>query len=183
VYFIMREEGFYAHPDDVSDTRNCTVGYGLKLHPGPCNGTEPARFTRGINPEEGLRLLMNRLVRVAQSVRSRVTAVLTQNQLDMLISFAYNGGEHSGMLTNLLREANARHGARVVRLLLSYTNAAVPGGHPVHSEGLAHRRAKEAAIWERADYGSGAPRYHRGCRQQIDNCPASATPRRRPRQP
>lgn len=174
INFLMRQEGFYAHPDDVSDPNNCTIGYGTLLHRGPCDGTESTRFTRGISREQGLTMIMDRLMPIASSVRNRISAALTQNQLDALIDFAYTTGPGSNLLGDLIRHANAGQNALVATRMRQYTGAANAEGKIVRPPGLVRRRGEEAVMWEGGGYGHGAPGYHRGCRRMIDNCPAPA---------
>jgi len=185
VYFIMRHEGFYAHPDDVSDPYNCTVGYGILLHEGPCVGNESEahprfaeaerRFARGMTPERGLAGLVDRVVGVANNLRARLTVPLSQNQFDALVSFAFN----TGGLGNLLAHVNRGEYAVIPRIMLQYTGAPTPEGRMAHPHGVAVRRAEEVAIWQRGDYGRGAPRRHHGCRRMIEDCSDREHPRPR----
>lgn len=183
IYFLMRREGFYAHPDDVSDPNNCTVGYGLKLHAGPCDGRAiEQRFARGITEEDALRRLVSRLVRVANHIRAHLTVTLAQHQFDALATFGYSSGEGSDLLAALINTANSGALDRVPQLIRRFTGARSPTGRLVHPPGLIDRRDAEAAMWERGDYGSGRPRTHYGCRRLLEDCTDREHPRplRRP---
>lgn len=54
--FIADWEGFrgqlYNDP-----AGHCTIGFGHLVHHGPCNGTEPERFKRGLTRAQALALL------------------------------------------------------------------------------------------------------------------------------
>jgi GH24 family phage-related lysozyme (muramidase) len=178
IYFLMRHEGFYAHPDDVSDPYNCTVGYGILLHHGTCVGNEnPAerRFARGITPEQGLSRLVSRVVRVANNLRGRLSVPLSPNQFDALLSFAFN----TGGLANLLSHVNRGEYQVIPGIMLQYTGARTDEGEMAHPRGVATRRNEEVAIWERGDYGHGRPRIHHGCRRMIEDCTDREHPRPR----
>jgi GH24 family phage-related lysozyme (muramidase) len=184
VYFVMRHEGFYAHPDDVSDPYNCTVGYGNLLHHGTCVGNQSTddpdyaaierRFARGITQEQGLATLISRLMRDANRLLQRLTMPVSQNQLDALITFAFNPG---GGLTTVIDRINSGDYAAVPGIMLRYAGAATTEGRMTHPRGLARRRLEEAAIWERGDYGYDTARRHHGCRRMIEDCSDPERPR------
>lgn len=184
VYFLMRHEGFYAHPDDVSDPYNCTVGYGNLLHRGTCVGNQSEehpqfaaverRFARGITPAQGLSTLVRRLMRDANRLLQRLTVPLSQNQFDALLSFSINSG---GGLKSVIAHVNSGEYAAVPGIMLRYTGAATTEGRMEHPRGLARRRVEEAAIWERGDYGHGTAHRHHGCRRMIEDCSNPEHPR------
>jgi lysozyme len=102
---IAEFEGFYPKPynDPVG---HCTIGYGTLLHLGPCDATDKKRWKDGVTKAEALQMLRNEADDNAQVILDVVQVDLTQNQLDALVSFAYNVGNGAFISSTLLKELN-----------------------------------------------------------------------------
>jgi lysozyme len=124
---------------------NATIGYGHLVHMGPVDGTESAEFRAGIGKERALELLAEDVAWAEHCVTIYVTAPLTQNQFDALVSFTYNVGVkdlHNAPFRKLL---NAGNYSAVPAHLLLYD---MSGG--VRLAGLVIRRAWEADLFRKA---------------------------------
>lgn len=80
--------------NDDSEDRHCTIGYGHLVHLGPCNGSEPQEFKRGISKERALELFDLRIVDFEKAVQRDVTVPLYQYEFDALVSFLFNCGQN-----------------------------------------------------------------------------------------
>lgn len=80
--------------NDDSEDHHCTIGYGHLVHLGPCNGSEPEEFKKGITKERALELFDSRLVDFEKAVQRDVTVPLYQYEFDALVSFLFNCGEN-----------------------------------------------------------------------------------------
>lgn len=145
---IARFEGF--DPELVNDDAgHCTIGFGHLVHLGPCDGSEPAEFQRGITRQRGLELLAQETSEVAEVVSRLVTVPLAQSQLDALVSFAFNVGQTSFASSTLLRLLNQGDYASVPAQIGRFVFA---GGRRL--PGLVARRAAEGRLFATGDYGS-----------------------------
>lgn len=87
VNFIAEHEGFSATPYRGVDSQNRTIGYGHVIEPGE-------NYT-SLTQKQALDLLKKDLSGCVDSVNKEFGGYgLSQNQLDSLISFAYNLGEN-----------------------------------------------------------------------------------------
>ncbi len=84
----------------------------------------------------------------AEGVRHNVTELLTQNQFDALTSFVFNLGESRFAGSTLLQMVNAGRHERAAIEFLRWNKQ----GNKV-LRGLLARRAGEALMYARADYG------------------------------
>jgi lysozyme len=147
--FIAQFEGF--DPKLVNDDAgHCTIGFGHLIHLGPCNGSEPAEFKRGITEERGLELLAQETTAAAEGVSRIVTVPLTQTQFDALSSFTFNVGQTSFATSTLLRLLNRGDYASVPGQLGRFVFA---GGRKL--SGLVARRAAEGRLFSTGGYGLG----------------------------
>lgn len=135
---IRRHEAFSATVY-LDQAGHPTIGYGHKLKPGET-------FTT-ISEAEALALLAED-VRVAEdAVNSLVRVALNQAQFDALASFTFNVGAGAfGESTLLKRLNNGDYGA--VPNELARWRYVTQGGAKVVSQGLANRRAAEAALFQ-----------------------------------
>jgi lysozyme len=144
--FVARFEGF--DPRLVNDAAgHCTIGFGHLVHPGPCDGSEPAEFKLGITRERGLELLTQEMAEAAAVVSRLVIVPLTQAQFDALASFAFNVGQTAFATSTLLRLLNRGDYASVPAQLGRFVFA---GGRRL--TGLAARRAAEGRLFATGDY-------------------------------
>jgi lysozyme len=144
--FIGHFEGFRANLyNDAAG--NCTIGYGHLVHSGPCNGSEPAEFKRGLSQQEAEELLRRDAQTAADAVRRFVHVPLDQAQFDALVSFVYNLGAGAFEGSTLLRDLNARDYAAVPGQLEEWTHA---GGRVL--PGLVARRQAEARLFTTGKY-------------------------------
>lgn len=121
---------------------HCTIGYGHLVHPGPCDGSEPAEFRRGITQARALALLRDDVATAEAAVNASVRVPLNQNQFDALVSFVFNVGTGAFKRSTLLRLLNAGDYDAVPAQLARWTRAS-----GVELPGLVRRRAAEARLW------------------------------------
>jgi len=144
--FISRFEGcvlrMYNDP-----TRNATIGVGHLIHLGPINGREPAEFKRGITRQRALELLMSDAGNAARGVRQLIKVPLNQQQLDALVSFAFNCGTGSLAISTLRARLNRREYAAVP---LELNKWVLSGGKRL--PGLVRRRQAEGALFSHGKY-------------------------------
>ncbi|MEM3169949.1 MAG: lysozyme [Candidatus Nitrosotenuis sp.] len=121
---------------------HCTIGVGHLVHLGPCNGSEPLEFRRGISEARALELLREDARRFEDAVNRLVAVRLTQNQFDALVSFAFNVGVGAFGRSTLLRKLNVGDVWGAAQEFLRWTLA---GG--VELPGLRRRRKAEQALF------------------------------------
>jgi lysozyme len=144
--FIGHFEGFRGNLyNDAAN--NCTIGYGHLVHHGPCNGSEPAEFKRGISQHEAEQLLDRDAQGAADAVRRFVRVPLNQAQFDALVSFVYNLGAGAFEGSTLLKDLNARRYDAVPGQLEEWVHA---GGQVL--PGLVARRKAEARLFMTGKY-------------------------------
>ena len=154
VRMISNFEGFCANLyDDGSPgcrrgQGNCTIGYGHLVHTGPCDGrASEQQFLAGISRQQGSQLLAGELARSENQVRRMVTAALTQQQFDALVSFDFN----TGRLNALAQSLNTGQFANVPALMNQFVHAHI-GGQVVVMPGLVRRRAAEGRLFTTGQY-------------------------------
>jgi len=142
---LLVEEGIAikAHLDSA---RVWTVGVG---HTAAAGGLKPAPGM-AISIAQALALFEADLVTYERAVAAAVTAPLSQQQFDALVSFHYNSGAiRSGSVDDKL---NANQVAQAIATLKMYNKVRGPDGVLHISQGLADRRAREAAIFTAGTY-------------------------------
>jgi lysozyme len=127
---------------------HCTIGCGHLVHHGPINGSEPEEFKRGITRERAIELLQDDAQTAASEIARSVKVDLQQNQVDALISFAFNVGNGAFRDSTLLRLLNGGDYASVPAQLNRWTKAS---GRTL--PGLVTRRKAEGALFRDGDYG------------------------------
>jgi lysozyme len=144
--FIGRFEGFRAHLyNDAAG--HCTIGYGHLVHHGPCNGSEPGEFKRGLSEQAAEELLRKDAHTAADAVRGSVHVPLNQAQFDALVSFVYNLGAGAFESSTLLKDINAHNFAAVPGQLEQWVHA---GAQVL--PGLVARRKAEARLFRAGEY-------------------------------
>ena len=146
--FIAHFEGFRPtlYDDPVG---HCTIGCGHLVHHGPTNGSEPDEFKRGITRERALELLQQDAETAATEIARSVKVKLNQQQVDALISFAFNVGNGAFHESTLLKLLNTGDFASVPAQLGRWTKAA---GRDL--PGLVRRRDAEGALFRDGTYVS-----------------------------
>jgi lysozyme len=146
--FIARFEGcrleLYNDP-----AGHCTIGIGHLVHHGPCNGTEPAEFRRGITRERAFELLAEDAAEVVAAMRRRVRVALTQPRFDALCSWGFNCGPGVFATSTLVRKLNAGDYASVRGELARWDKAGSP---PRPLPGLTRRRKAEGRLFAEGKY-------------------------------
>lgn len=133
---VKRFEGFRAKPY-LCPAGVPTVGYG---HTEGVSLSDPA-----ISREMAEALLVKDLVAFAAGVARMLSAPVSQNQFDALVSFAYNVGLGNLQRSTLLRRVNAGDVAGAAREFAKWTKA-----KGIELPGLMKRRAAERALFEEA---------------------------------
>jgi lysozyme len=143
VRFIGRWEGFRGnlYNDPLG---HCTIGFGHLVHRGNCDGSEPARFKRGITRRRGLKLLRKDIADYEVAINDVVQVALNQQQFDALVSFAYNVGTGAFGTSTLVRKLNQGHYQAVRSELMRWTNNGLPG--------LVSRRRAEGELFVNGTY-------------------------------
>lgn len=133
---------------------NCTWGIGTKLHNGPCTAPELARTVT--DPDIEL-AFATRLREAERGVERNVTATLTQEQFDALVSLAYNAGVPGSHKVFELINAGDLDGAATRIAGMVNGHKLVKGKRvPVFYPGLVPRRAAEAAPFRNTSVRSAA---------------------------
>lgn len=159
--FIAQWEGLrLAAYQDVKGV--WTIGYG---HTGSA-----ARPGNTITETEAKRLLRLDLDEAEAGVRAAVRVPLSQTQFDVLVSFAFNCGNHALATSTLARKLNAGDYAAVPAELARWVHS---GGKRV--QGLVNRRAAEAVLW-RGSY----PAPNTGRPEETNVVPEAPRPPRKP---
>jgi GH24 family phage-related lysozyme (muramidase) len=137
-----RQTGAFTLFEDQS--HNCTIGYGHLVHPqgGPCDGSEPEEFKRGITQARALELARGRMVGYVAHLNQEVRVELNRWQADALIDFIYNAGG----LHELKDPINEGRYEDIPDLLLRTRPRGKSGAD------LTPRRRVERALFARGDY-------------------------------
>ncbi len=140
---IRHHEGFSSHlyTDQAGHT---TIGVGHLVHRGGINGSEPARFQRGISAQEADELLAEDVKKFEKAVLRNVSVPLSQGQFDALVSFTFNLGTGALRSSSLLRKLNQGDYSGAAQEFASWNKVRI-GGNLVPSPGLSARRADETA--------------------------------------
>jgi lysozyme len=130
-------EKLYPYLDQVGVP---TIGYGTTWYP---NGQKVTMKDPHITVEQANEYLENAADVIAKEITPMVTASLNQNQIDSLISFAYNLGTGALHSSTLLKVINKDPGNPEIR---DEFNKWVYAGSHVLSD-LVHRRKEEADLY------------------------------------
>jgi len=146
VALIKSFEGFRTNLYD-DPAGHCTIGYGHLVHRNNCNGTESDEFQAGITETRATALLKSKLASFENTVNSKVTVTLNQQQFDALVSFANNVGSGAFSKSTLLKKLNNNDYVAV----LSELNRWVKGGGRT-LPGLLIRRNAEGILFRDGTY-------------------------------
>ncbi len=102
----------------------------------------PVDFHNGLADQQVMDLLAQDLIRFEDVVNSTVTATLTENQFDALVSFSFNVGTNAFKKSTLLRVLNEGQYQEVPNQLRRWVKA---GGKTI--QGLVNRRENEIELW------------------------------------
>lgn len=146
--FIKGWESFRAtmYNDPVG---HCTIGYGMLLHTGNCDGRPSEQpYVNGISEENATQLLVQKAGEFQQIINDSVTVALNQNQNDALVSFVYNVGGNNFQKSTLLRLLNQGNYGAVPTEMKKWTKAR-QNGKLVDLPGLVRRRDAEAELFQK----------------------------------
>ncbi len=129
---------------------HCTIGVGHLVHKGVCNGVIPSEkpYLKGITVEYAKKLLKNDLSFAENTINGSVTAPLTQNQYDALVSFVFNIGGPKFRSSTLLRLLNSKQYKKAADEFLKWDKATV-GSKLISVPGLLNRRISEKYLFEK----------------------------------
>jgi lysozyme len=139
IELIKKYEGFMSEP------YNCpagvpTIGYGATYYP---NGNVVTLNDEPISKQYASELLADMLGSYERAVNRYVTADITQNQFDALVSFAYNLGNGALKSSTLLKKVNANPCNE--NITYQFNRWVKAGGRTLR--GLVKRRAEEAELY------------------------------------
>jgi lysozyme len=136
---IAKHEGLRLKPY-LCPARVPTIGYGNTYY---ANGKKVTMQDKPITKEQAYELLKIIADKFARQVDAVVTANVTQNQFNALVSFAYNIGMGNFRKSTLLRMVNlSPHNASIRAQFMRWNKA---GG--VELRGLTNRRIDEANLY------------------------------------
>lgn len=143
VPLIARFEGFSAAPyQDVGGTY--TIGYGFTYTP---DGARVTAMTPHLTQTTAQAWLATFAGKTLSVVRQMVHVTITDNQAAALCSFAFNEGTGALRTSALMDRLNARE--PMTEVAACFASWVYAGGR--YSQGLANRRAMEAALFLKAD--------------------------------
>lgn len=130
---------------------HCTIGVGHLVHLGRCDGSEPEEFRRGLTDQQVYDLFIADAQRYINAVNGLISAPLSQNQFDALVSFAFNVGIGALEGSTLRRKINEGDYGGAATEFSKWTKA---GGQVL--QGLVRRRTSEAELFSTPDDVEGA---------------------------
>lgn len=138
---LFEGEKLRAYPDPATGGEPWTIGVGHTSAAGP------PKVTRGmlISLGNSRRILARDLKKFEDGVDAAVTTVLTQNQFDAIVSFAFNVGLGNFRKSTLLKKINREDFEGAAVEFAKWNKAA---GKVM--QGLTNRRAAEAAVFRGA---------------------------------
>lgn len=146
--FITYHEGFVE--DVYLDQAGLpTIGYGHLLSPKE-NATDAFRY--GVSKRGARKLLDEDMAWAEKAVREDVHVPLSQTEFDALSSFVFNIGKAGFAGSTALARLNDGDRAGAAEAM-KWWNKVTINGKKVVSDGLAHRREREAQLFLEGDYG------------------------------
>jgi lysozyme len=140
VAFIVKEEGGCVLHEYLDIAGIPTIYVGHKILPGE-------KFNNTM--EEGMAIFAKQLAYFERSVEYFVKVPLNDDQFTALVDFAYNEGEGAFAGSTLLKKLNAGDYAGASDQFKEW-NLVHINGVLTHSQGLADRRAREDALFNKA---------------------------------
>jgi lysozyme len=139
LYLIAEFEGLSLKPY-MCPAKKATIGYGNTYYR---DGRKVTMLDNPITKEEALELLKVIVDSFAKQVDKLVSTPLNQNQINAVVSFAYNVGVGNLKNSTLLKLINKDHNQLAIsNEFLKWVNV---GGEK--SKGLERRRIKESQIY------------------------------------
>lgn len=126
----------------ANDTEDWTIGYGHKITPGELKAGIFANRT--MSKQEALGIFQADMRTAVGAVQRNVTATLTQNQFDALVSFAYQQGQgnfYDSSVRTLINSGKFDEAMEAMR----HTS-------DVSADGRVARRREEADLFQYGDY-------------------------------
>jgi lysozyme len=133
------KDGYGVYRDVVGHD---TAGIGHLVRPGENLGN--------LDKQGAMALLGQDLAKASDAVKRMVHVALTGNQMKALTDFVFNLGAGNLQKSTLLKELNAGHYEAAAARFADYDKV-LKNGHYVVNEGLARRRATEAATFRAPD--------------------------------
>lgn len=137
--FITKHEGLSLKPY-LCPAKIPTIGYGNTYYP---DGKRVTLLDKPITQAQAFEMFKMIADRFALRVDRLVTATITQNQFNALVSFAYNVGTANFEKSTLLKKVNANPNDFEIRHEFAKWNKA--GGKKL--TGLVNRRSEESALY------------------------------------
>jgi len=136
--------------DLAKDKGHCTIGVGHLIHKGVCNGQVPSEkpYLKGISLKKAKELLKNDLVIAESAINGSITAPLTQNQYDALVSFVFNVGATAFKYSTLRKYLNAKQFKKASDEFLIWNKMTISGEKKV-IPGLTNRRLAEKSLFDK----------------------------------
>jgi len=136
---ITQFEGFRANPY-LCPAGVPTIGYGTTRY---YNGIKVSLSDLPITKEKAIEYLMNDVRQFELAVDAMATDLLTQNQLNALVSFAYNLGANALKGSTLLKKVNLNPNDKAIEF--EFLKWVYADGQKL--EGLVKRRKAEAELY------------------------------------
>lgn len=131
-------------PDPYNDpVGKCTIGYGHLIAPRTCTSAMRQQWGT-LTPSQGEKLLREDLAAFARAIQSSIRVPLRQQELEALISFAYNIGPSAFATSTLLKRLNAEQYVEAADEMLRWVYG-TENGVKVKLPGLVKRREAERA--------------------------------------
>jgi GH24 family phage-related lysozyme (muramidase) len=202
VHYLYNDDDEKWTHETPSANSNCTIGYGHKLHDGPCtfDGTEPSEkpyYTKErngtvllewISEADADALFAKDLKQFEKQLNKDLKVPLTQNQFDALLDFVFNAGSLPVANEKCTSTQNARcqdtlfqincgvfddvYGQRDGKPL-GLSRFINPG--TTFEKGLRERRAEEEKLW--TNPGGNAPQLEAGLSQTTQPTPRPPRPK------
>jgi RHS repeat-associated protein len=147
------EAALRVYDKDGSRSGNCTIGWGHKIHDGPCTDQDHSNYASFDEDAAEQLLFVDVQTKALAPIKRYVTVGLAQRELDALIDFTFNVGGGS--------RTNHRHpGLAGSQLLISLNAGNYPKagtgflGFMAGGSGIAKRRNDEKNLWDTGVYKS-----------------------------